>query len=102
MGYLDFYKLRDSEKKDIFNSVEYSTGLPPFAVEKDWWVVRTLEVIFQTEIAPHLVFKGGTSLTKAWGLIDRFSEDLDLALDKSFLGFSDELTRKKEVNKVDL
>ncbi len=100
MGYLDFYKLRFSEKKDIFNIVEYSTGLPPFAVEKDWWVVRTLEIIFETEIAPHLVFKGGTSLTKAWGLIDRFSEDLDLALDKSFLGFSEELTRKKEVNKL--
>ena len=100
MGYLDFYKLPDEEKQDIFNSVEYATGLPPFAVEKDWWVVRTLEIIFETGIAPHLVFKGGTSLSKAWDLIDRFSEDLDLALDKSFLGFSEELTRKKEVNKL--
>ncbi len=62
------------------------------AVEKDWWVVRTLELVFQTEIAPTTVFKGGTSLSKAWNLIDRFSEDIDLALDKKFLGFEGIMT----------
>jgi predicted nucleotidyltransferase component of viral defense system len=39
------------------------------------------------EDSVHLVFKGGTSLSKAWGLIERFSEDVDLAIDRSFLGF---------------
>ena len=100
MGYLDFYQLKDAEKKEIFNSAEYATGLPSFAVEKDWWVVRTLDIIFGTEIAPHLVFKGGTSLSKAWDLIERFSEDIDLALDKSFLGFSKEITSKNQVSKL--
>lgn len=50
-------------------------------------MVRTLEIIFNSSIANHTVFKGGTSLSKAWGLIDRFSEDIDLALDRKFLGF---------------
>lgn len=48
--------------------------------------MRTLELIFASSIAPHSVFKGGTSLSKAWNLIDRFSEDIDLALDRKFLG----------------
>ncbi len=50
-------------------------------------MVRTLELVFCSSIAPYTVFKGGTSLSKAWGLIDRFSEDIDLALDRKFLGF---------------
>jgi len=69
--------------------------LPPAAIEKDWWVVRTLELVFTTEIAPHTVFKGGTSLSKAWNLIDRFSEDIDLALDRKFLGFNKEMTNSQ-------
>lgn len=100
MGYLDFYNLSDTDKQEVFTNVNYTTGLPAFAVEKDWWVVRTLEAVFQTQIAAHTVFKGGTSLSKAWQLISRFSEDIDLALDKRFLGFTEELTRKKEVNKL--
>jgi predicted nucleotidyltransferase component of viral defense system len=58
--------------------------MTPFAVEKDWWVSRTLNIIFQMDIAAHLVFKGGTTLSKAWKLINRFSEDIDLAIDKEF------------------
>nr|WP_320118651.1 nucleotidyl transferase AbiEii/AbiGii toxin family protein [uncultured Marinifilum sp.] len=52
------------------------------------------------EIGKHLVFKGGTSLSKSWNLIERFSEDIDLAVDRSFLGFEGELTRKKEITKL--
>jgi predicted nucleotidyltransferase component of viral defense system len=80
-----------SDKLSIFKEVADSLGLPATAVEKDWWVTQTLQLIFTTEIAPHTVFKGGTSLSKAWGLIDRFSEDIDLALDRKFLGFGDEM-----------
>ena len=79
-------QLLDSDKRDIFNEVSAQINLPPAAVEKDWWVVRTLDLVFDTSIGPHTVFKGGTSLSKAWGLIDRFSEDIDLALDRKFLG----------------
>lgn len=66
--------------------------MPPAAIEKDWWVQRTLELVFATEIGEHTVFKGGTSLSKAWNLIDRFSEDIDLALDRKYLGFNKPMT----------
>lgn len=84
--------IKTSEKQAIFKEVGDKLGLPSAAIEKDWWVVRTLEMVFATEIAPHTVFKGGTSLSKAWGLIDRFSEDIDLALDRKFLDFKEEMT----------
>jgi hypothetical protein len=84
----EWMKFPDSTKKNIFLEISKKIGLPEAAIEKDWWVVRTLEFVFQTEIASYTVFKGGTSLSKAWGLIDRFSEDIDLALDRKFLGFN--------------
>ena len=79
-------RLTTLNKQNIFQEVAMKINLPPTAVEKDWWVVRTLELVFASSIAPHTVFKGGTSLSKAWGIIDRFSEDIDLALDRRFLG----------------
>lgn len=82
----EWFKLSDETKKNIFGEISNKTGLPPTAVEKDWWVVRTLDLVFEMEVGPYTVFKGGTSLSKAWGLIDRFSEDIDLALDYKFLG----------------
>jgi len=51
--------------------------------------------LFQTEYASHLLFKGGTSLSKCWKLISRFSEDIDLAIDRSLFGFSDNSSRSK-------
>lgn len=84
---IQWFKLTDENKKNIFSEIARVMSLPPAAIEKDWWVVRTLDLVFQTEISKHTVFKGGTSLSKAWNLIDRFSEDIDLALDRKFLGF---------------
>ncbi|PKQ63227.1 hypothetical protein BZG02_10800 [Labilibaculum filiforme] len=95
-----FYNISSEKKVIVFNELSSKTGLPPFAIEKDWWVVQTLAIIFEMEIGKHLVFKGGTSLSKAWNLIERFSEDVDLAVDRSFLGFDGELTRKKEITKL--
>jgi predicted nucleotidyltransferase component of viral defense system len=82
----EWLKLTDQTRRNIFEETAKDIGLPAAAVEKDWWVVRTLELVFASSIAPHTVFKGGTSLSKAWNLIDRFSEDIDLALDRKFLG----------------
>jgi predicted nucleotidyltransferase component of viral defense system len=65
MAKIDFYNIIQSEKTAIFNAIAAEKGMTPFAVEKDWWVSRTLEIIFQMDIAQHLVFKGGTSLSKA-------------------------------------
>lgn len=95
----EWFKLIDDTKKNIFGEISAKTGLPPAVVEKDWWVVRTLDIIFQMEIGEHTVFKGGTSLSKAWNIIDRFSEDIDLALDKNFLGF-EQITSKSQVNRL--
>jgi len=81
-----------TDREKIFRELAIEKGIPPEAIEKDWWVVHTLVAVFATEIGPYTVFKGGTSLSKAWGLIERFSEDIDLALDRSFLGFKREMT----------
>jgi Nucleotidyl transferase AbiEii toxin, Type IV TA system len=83
----EWFKLSDRTRYNIFSETGKAVGLPAAAIEKDWWVVRTLQLVFTTELAPYTVFKGGTSLSKAWNLIDRFSEDIDLALDRRFLGF---------------
>lgn len=80
------------DKVAIYNEIALQTGMTAYAVEKDWWVTQTIGLIFETEIAPKLVFKGGTSLSKAWNLIERFSEDIDLALDRSFFGMDGELS----------
>ena len=70
-----------------------------FAVEKDWWVSRILETVFKMDVAQHLVFKGGTSLSKAWKLIHRFSEDIDLAIDREFFeGYGGDISRT-QINK---
>jgi Nucleotidyl transferase AbiEii toxin, Type IV TA system len=56
-------------------------------VEKDFWVCWLLGLLFaDLELAPHLVFKGGTSLSKVYGVIDRFSEDIDLSMSPAFVG----------------
>lgn len=65
MAKLDFYTIDKAEKEAIFNAIASDMGMTPFAVEKDWWVSRTLQIIFRMDIAAHLVFKGGTSLSKA-------------------------------------
>ena len=58
-----------------------STGRPPHLLEKDTWVVWTLSAIYESALAKKLTFKGGTSLSKAYKIIDRFSEDVDLTYD---------------------
>ena len=96
MAKINFYTTDKAEKEAVFNAIAAENGMTPFAVEKDWWVSRTLEIIFQMSIAKHLVFKGGTSLSKAWKLINRFSEDIDLAIDKAFFkGYSGEISKSK-------
>ena len=85
----------DQTKIKTYQQISENTGLSASAVEKDWWVIQAMAAIFDLEIAPYLVFKGGTSLSKAWKLIERFSEDVDLAVDRSFFGFDGDLTKKQ-------
>lgn len=72
------------ERKVILQQVAAGEHLPEYAVEKDWWVSMTLKALFQTSCKDYLEFKGGTSLSKGWHLIDRFSEDIDVALNHRF------------------
>lgn len=97
---IKWLNIPDSTKKNAYEQIAERTGMSAFAVEKDWWVSRTLEIIFQMDIASHLVFKGGTSLSKAWRLINRFSEDIDLAIDKEFFdGYEGDIS-KSQIKKL--
>lgn len=95
MAKINFYTLDKFEKEAIFEELASQKGMKAFAVEKDWWVSRTLEIIFQMDISKFLVFKGGTSLSKSWKLINRFSEDIDLAIDMKYFGFTGDLTKNQ-------
>ena len=65
-----------------------ATTISQIILEKDYWVTWVLKRIFKMpEISSHIIFKGGTSLSKAFGIIRRFSEDIDLSFDREFLGF---------------
>lgn len=75
------------ERLLLFTEAERRMGIKAFHMEKDFWVCWVLEVLFRDpEVGPHLTFRGGTSLSKAWGVIERFSEDIDLAMSRSWLG----------------
>lgn len=89
----EWLSLPDSTKLNIYRETGRKIGLSAVAIEKDWWVVHTLSIVFSMECAPSLVFKGGTSLSKGWNLIQRFSEDIDLVLDRTYLGFEGELSK---------
>lgn len=83
-----FLKLTPQEQRRACLELQSSTGLQAQSVEKDFWVCWTLRELFAlSDIGTHLTFKGGTSLSKAWKLIRRFSEDIDLVIDKEVLGF---------------
>ena len=79
----------------VLTQAANKTGLPVQAVEKDLWVTVVLHIVFTLPVANHLVFKGGTSLSKVWKVIHRFSEDIDLAIDPSIWGFEGDLTKKQ-------
>jgi len=81
------------EQIELFTQIAVKTNLPPQAVEKDAWVTLILRMIFTSDLANHLIFKGGTSLSKAFNLIQRFSEDIDLGIDREYLGFEGDLSK---------
>lgn len=76
-----FLDLSASERGEALSFAASESGRPPHLLEKDVMVVWALSVLGASDFDPHLVFKGGTSLSKAYGAIDRFSEDIDLTYD---------------------
>lgn len=98
----NYFQLSKEQQQMVLTQAANKTGLPVQAVEKDLWVTVVLQIVFSLPIANRLVFKGGTSLSKVWKVIRRFSEDIDLAIDPSIWGFEGDLTKKqiKRLRKV--
>jgi hypothetical protein len=91
-----WHNLPSARQKQSLAAAAYKTGLPEPAIEKDYWVVLTLGMVFGLPDADKIFsFKGGSSLSKGWGIIKRFSEDIDLAISREFLGFSGEISKNK-------
>lgn len=95
----NYFNLPMDDQRRVLQQASAKYGLPPQALEKDLWVTTILQIVFTLPFADKLIFKGGTSLSKAWRLIDRFSEDIDLAIDRSLFGFEGDLT-KKQIKKL--
>lgn len=93
----------EDERRRIVEAAAHSLALSPAVVEKDFWVCYMLEHLFhRSEYADALIFKGGTSLSKAFGLIQRFSEDIDLILDWRLIGYRlDEPWQRRSNSKQD-
>ncbi len=72
------------ERKAMILAVSQAKQIDEAAAEKDWWVTAVLYALFHTSISKFLLFKGGTSLSKGWNIINRFSEDIDIALSREF------------------
>ena len=88
----NYWNLGDNPKRIVLEQTATKVGLPVESVEKDLWVTAVLECVFSLPYADKFVFKGGTSLSKVWNHIERFSEDIDLAIDRSQFGFEGDLT----------
>ena len=71
-------------------------------VEKDYWITRSLGLLAQSPYAERVVFKGGTSLTKAYRLTQRFSEDIDLAINREFFGFKGDISERDCIHSLEL
>ena len=94
----DWLTLSKERRIEILNQATELTGLPSVAIEKDWWVTLALNASFSLHYSKNIVFKGGTSLSKGWNLIERFSEDIDLAIDRKFFGFEGDISKTQIKN----
>jgi hypothetical protein len=96
---LAFLELPAEERRLYIEQAAIRRNVSPVILEKDFWVSWLLGILFESEFAGSLVFKGGTSLSKVFGVIDRFSEDLDLSLSPAFLKLPDAGTSRNQANK---
>ncbi|HDS15739.1 MAG TPA: nucleotidyl transferase AbiEii/AbiGii toxin family protein [Proteobacteria bacterium] len=97
--------MRLHENKTLFRQAVIATAaklnIPEIFIEKDYWVTYALHAIFHDPIAEETVFKGGTALSKCFGLIERFSEDIDLVVKRRDGETDNHLKRKiKKIGKV--
>ena len=95
----NYYSLNDEQRLRVLTTAEEKIGLPAAAIEKDLWVTCILQLLFSIDLDADLLFKGGTSLSKIGQLIQRFSEDIDIAVNPKVFGFDGELS-KKQIKKL--
>jgi hypothetical protein len=100
-----FVGMTEERRKLVCTQTGAQLNLAEVAVEKDFWVCWTLDQLFRLQVwREHLTFKGGTSLSKGWKLIERFSEDIDIVINRGALGFDgdnapESAPSKKQMNK---
>ena len=99
---MKFSALPNEAKIEFINQVAAKSNrkLPEQIIEKDWWVTQVLKAVFSLPYAEYLSFKGGTSLSKCWHMIERFSEDIDIAINRDFLGYGGALSRTQISDKL--
>ena len=95
----NYFELTTAQQRTILEQTAIKQGLPKQAIEKDLWVTAILQILFSLPCAEYFVFKGGTSLSKVWRMISRFSEDIDIAIDRTAFELEGDLT-KKQVKKL--
>lgn len=97
MKYTD---LSADEQREVIQRVQAENRLQLQIIEKDWWVTAVLRALFSLPYSEHISFKGGTNLSKCWNLIERFSEDADIAIDREYLGFGGTLSKTQISDKL--
>src|SRR5262249_37345194 len=94
-----FLELPPDERRLYIEQAALRRGISAVILEKDFWVCWLLGVLFGSDFADALVFKGGTSLSKVFRVIQRFSEDIDLSLSPEFLRLPEAGTSRNQANK---
>lgn len=97
---MNFQELSAEQRKLVITQASVKEGINANLIEKDWWICQVLKALYALPCAKHTSFKGGTSLSKCWRLIERFSEDVDIAIDREFLGFSGKLSKTQISDKL--
>lgn len=97
MKYTD---LSADEQREVIQRVQAENRLQLQIIEKDWWITAVLRALFSLPYSEHISFKGGTNLSKCWNLIERFSEDADIAIDREYLGFGGTLSKTQISDKL--
>ena len=96
---LEFLELAADERRLYIEQAATRRNVSPVLLEKDFWVCWLLGMLFESAFDTSLVLKGGTSLSKVFGVIDRFSEDIDLSLSPEFLKLPEAGTSRNQANK---
>ncbi len=96
---LDFLELATEERRLYIEQAALRQNVSAVIMEKDFWVCWLLDILFNSEFSANIVFKGGTSLSKVFGIIERFSEDIDLSLSPEFLKLPEAGTSRNQANK---